>query len=304
MMLSLPRVPDRQGGAARRQARAVPRALRDDRLAARRRRRRAASRSRRPISPADEAMDTLRLSFRQSPGRSRAGDVCIGVATPLVFDLAAGQQLVVRAPSASTCGSRRADRRPCRHVPVPAHHRRRARSSSRAAGARSAISDATASVFGRLVRRARGHRARRRRPTPRPDAADRGPSLDAAGRGAEPVGDARPGRRGRTWRQPACAQPNELRAHRAVLGEEAPVPAIFAVAHREVAVHPTRDRRARSRGCARSASGSHDVEARHRRRRPSTCRGSGGGSAPRAPASRRAATPSPCPTCCTSTRWS
>ena len=53
------------------------------------------------ISPADEAMDTLRLSFRQSPGGFPRGDVCIGVARQHVFDLATGQQLVVRAPSAS-----------------------------------------------------------------------------------------------------------------------------------------------------------------------------------------------------------
>jgi hypothetical protein len=53
------------------------------------------------ISPENAAMDTLRLSFRQAPGAFPRGDVCIGVARQHQFDLEPGQQLVVRAPSAS-----------------------------------------------------------------------------------------------------------------------------------------------------------------------------------------------------------
>jgi hypothetical protein len=53
------------------------------------------------ISPADQAMDTLRLSFEQGPGRRVPGDVCVAVARQHVFTLTTGQQLVVRAPSGS-----------------------------------------------------------------------------------------------------------------------------------------------------------------------------------------------------------
>ena len=52
----------------------------------------------------------------------------------------------------------------------------------------------------------------------------------------------RAGSRGRILRQPACAQPKRVRAHRPVLREEAPQPAVLAIAHGEVAVHPPRDR--------------------------------------------------------------
>jgi len=53
------------------------------------------------ISPENEAMDTLRLSFEQGPGKRVPGDTCVGVAGEHLFTLATGQQLVVRAPSGS-----------------------------------------------------------------------------------------------------------------------------------------------------------------------------------------------------------
>jgi hypothetical protein len=53
------------------------------------------------ISSENEAMDTLRLSFEQGPGKRVPGDTCVDVAHRHLFTLAAGQQLVVRAPSGS-----------------------------------------------------------------------------------------------------------------------------------------------------------------------------------------------------------
>jgi len=53
------------------------------------------------ISSENEAMDTLRLSFEQGPGKRVPGDACVGVAHQHIFTLAKGQQLVVRAPSGS-----------------------------------------------------------------------------------------------------------------------------------------------------------------------------------------------------------
>jgi hypothetical protein len=50
------------------------------------------------ISPADEAMDTIRLSFKQLRSKMRPGDVCAGLAKgSLVFNLKRGQSFVVVA---------------------------------------------------------------------------------------------------------------------------------------------------------------------------------------------------------------
>ncbi len=55
------------------------------------------------ISPQNEAMDALRLSFRQSRGNPTLDELhnCIGVASQHEFSLTPGQRLVVRAPSGS-----------------------------------------------------------------------------------------------------------------------------------------------------------------------------------------------------------
>jgi hypothetical protein len=51
------------------------------------------------ISPADETMDTIRLSFRQSPGYFPPTYSCANLAkTPLVFHLERGESILVRAP--------------------------------------------------------------------------------------------------------------------------------------------------------------------------------------------------------------
>ena len=116
MMLSLPRVADREGGAARRQARAVPRPLRHDRLAARRRRRRAGSRSRRTISPAERG-DGRRCGCRSGRSRRAArapATCCVDLATAArASTCKPGKRIVVRRrarPSAS-CPRRDARRR-------------------------------------------------------------------------------------------------------------------------------------------------------------------------------------------------
>ncbi len=51
------------------------------------------------ISTDNEAMDTLRLSFEQGPGRRAPDDLCVDIAHQHLFTLAKGQQLVLRAPS-------------------------------------------------------------------------------------------------------------------------------------------------------------------------------------------------------------
>ena len=88
---------------------------------------------------------------------------------------------------------------------------------------------------------------------------------------------------------PALMRPVErMRTHRTVLREESPVPAVLPFPGTEVLVHPARRRRARSRGCGRTAR--EDTTRRGApHRRPSTCRGTGGGCAPTGPASRRGA---------------
>lgn len=53
------------------------------------------------LTPADVAMSDLRLSFLQSYEPLKPHTTCVGVSTPLVFDLAAGQRIVVLAPSGS-----------------------------------------------------------------------------------------------------------------------------------------------------------------------------------------------------------
>ena len=55
------------------------------------------------ISPQNEVMDTLRLSFSQGGGKPTLDELqhCIGVAREHLFTLATGQRLVVRAPSGS-----------------------------------------------------------------------------------------------------------------------------------------------------------------------------------------------------------
>jgi hypothetical protein len=55
------------------------------------------------ISPQNEGMDTLRLSFSQGGGKPTPDEQqhCIGVARQHVFTLETGQRLVVRAPSGS-----------------------------------------------------------------------------------------------------------------------------------------------------------------------------------------------------------
>ena len=57
----------------------------------------------RRISADNAAMDTLRVSFLQSPGKPTLDELqhCIGVARQPEFSLATGQRLVVRAPSGS-----------------------------------------------------------------------------------------------------------------------------------------------------------------------------------------------------------
>ena len=50
------------------------------------------------ISPADEAMDTIRLSLKQSPVFVAPDEVCVGLAfTPLVFHLQTGQTILVHS---------------------------------------------------------------------------------------------------------------------------------------------------------------------------------------------------------------
>ena len=54
-----------------------------------------------PLTPADVSMSRLRLSFLQSFDALPAHFTCVGVSTPLEFNLAAGQRIVVLAPSGS-----------------------------------------------------------------------------------------------------------------------------------------------------------------------------------------------------------
>ena len=267
-MLSLPRVAGREGSAARRQARAVPRALRDDRLAARRRRSRAGSRSRRSISPAERG-DGRRCGCRsvQAPGELRRRATCASACRRRSCSTSQpGQRVVVRAPSGDH------PRHPRRRTavdgtyPVP----RRSRSAGsifiavrpvtfRVTNVRRAV---RAGLRAWLHRRA--HASRRREGVR--DAARltaRRALLDPARGRAEPI--RQPGREARAAPAASRRAPSRTGCVRTgpFLAKKRRLPAIFAIAHREVAVHPTRDRRGRSRGCARSAPG-RTLEARHR----------------------------------------
>jgi hypothetical protein len=54
-----------------------------------------------PLTPADEAMADLRLSFRQEAAALAPNDVCVKVTSGDVWSLEPGQRIVMRAPSGS-----------------------------------------------------------------------------------------------------------------------------------------------------------------------------------------------------------
>ena len=225
-MLTLPRVAIAKDVPRADQARPVPRALRHDRLAARRR----------EVGPHPEAVvdhagqrddgdPAAVVPADRCPEQIQQGDLCVDLSTPLMFDPAAGPaDRRARAEHDDPRSLRPSDDRR-RHVSVPYRHVRRVHPRRRATGAVPAGQRAGA-VRGRS---APGAISLARRAAGRESVRGRGRLIASSStRHARAASPSRFGDRGRQagagpGASPRARQPNDVRAHRAVLGEETPV---------------------------------------------------------------------------------